>query len=140
MLYFALQQKSIHCIMEFKIDTKPSFTVIAPANDTLSAKMADALQQKCTELRQSGSNNFIIDLGNCLQLESGAVEQLLQLHEESYNMGQSLVLTNTNNQLMNAIVDVDEDMILNVAPRMEEAVDIVSMEILERDLFNEEEG
>lgn len=124
--------------MEFKIDTKDAFTIIMPLDELISAKMAGELLQKCMEMRQSGSKNFIIDLANCTEIEEKAIKDLVNLHEESYSIEQSLVFTRPNNTVMAALKKNETDLLINIAPRMEEAIDIVSMEILERDLFNEE--
>ena len=55
--------------MEFKIDTKDTFTIIMPETAEINAKMTGALLEKCGEMRQSGSNNFIIDLTNCTKFD-----------------------------------------------------------------------
>ncbi len=90
-------------------------------------------------MRQSGSPNFIIDLQNGLSIAPEAIDKLVQLHEECYEAGCSLVLTAIKSPVLAAIKESGADEILNIAPQMIEAIDIVSMEILERDLFNEEE-
>jgi hypothetical protein len=60
------------------------------------------------------------------------------LHEECYGMGQSLVFTGIRPEVMNTLKQHEANQLLNIAPTMIEAVDIVSMEILERDLLSEE--
>ncbi len=124
--------------MEFKIDTKDSFTIIMPAAGEINAKLTGALNEKCTEMRQSGSNNFIIDFQNCTDLDKSAIPGLLALHEESYGLEQSCVFTGINKQSMAVLKEDETDLLINIAPSMKEAIDIISMEILERDLFNEE--
>jgi anti-anti-sigma regulatory factor len=124
--------------MDFKIDTKDTFTLITPHSDTINAKMADALALQIAEMRQSGSYNYIIDLNGCPHIEQDSIAQLLALHEDCYNGGESFVLTGVQEPVYIAMKAVDEDRMLNIAPRMDEAIDIVSMEILERDLLNEE--
>ncbi len=124
--------------MDFKIDTKDTFTLIKPLAGTINAKMADELGQKIAEMRQSGSNNFIIDLNGCPHIEHSGIAHWLALHEDCYSLGQSFVLTGIQEPVYIAMKAVDEDRMLNIAPRMDEAIDIVSMEILERDLLSEE--
>ncbi len=125
-------------LMDFKIDTKDTFTIITPLNEVIDAKMTGALGAKCEEMRQSGSNNFIIDLENCKTIDKTCVSELIALQGVSYDMDLSFVYTKANDEITKAIRDEDEDFIINLAPRMDEAIDIISMEILERDLFNEE--
>lgn len=125
-------------LMDFKIDTKDTFTIITPLNEAIDAKMTGALGAKCEEMRQSGSNNFIIDLENCKTIDKTCVSELIALQGASYDMDLSFVYTKANDGITKTIRDEDEDFIINLAPRMDEAIDIISMEILERDLFNEE--
>ena len=124
--------------MDFKIDTKDAFSVISPATDTINAKMTVELYKKCAETRQNGSNNLIIDLSSCENADTDAIEALLALHEESYANARSLVFTGINAPIMATLKETEADMLLNIAPSMVEAVDIVSMEILERELLGEE--
>ncbi|MES2701905.1 MAG: STAS domain-containing protein [Bacteroidota bacterium] len=124
--------------MEFKIDTKENFSVIMPVTDDLNAKLTEALGEKINELRQSGSNNFIVDLNQCTKADKASVKEMVTLHEDCYSMDQSFVITGVSPAVMNMMKEDEADLLLNIAPRMAEAIDIVSMEILERDLFNEE--
>ena len=124
--------------MEFKIDTKDTFTIIKPIIEGISAKLTGELHQKWEEMRQSGSKNFIIDLSECKEIDNSAIEGLIKLHEESYSNDQSVVFTGINPKVMQALKENETDLLINVAPRMDEAIDIISMEILERDLLSEE--
>ncbi len=124
--------------MEFKIDTKDAFTIITPDNGPIDAIMAGELQVKCEEMRQSGSKNFIVDMGKCGTMEKNAIEQLVALHEECYGMEQSLIYTGFSKDCMGILKEDETDQLINIAPTMKEAIDIISMEMLERDLFSEE--
>lgn len=124
--------------MEFKIDTKESFTQISPVNSLLNANMAAEIERRCTELTDSGSNNFIINLDACQDAETDAFEALALLHEDLYSRGQSLVFTELSDAVLKQIKDAQMDAAMNIAPSQAEAIDIISMEILERDLFDEE--
>lgn len=124
--------------MEFKIDTRANYTHITPVYTQLDAIMAAALQQKCTELADEGSQNFLIDLNACQDGAAAGFEDLIALHEACYASGRSLVFTGIGNTLMAAFKAAEVDQALNLAPTEIEAIDIISMEILERDLFNEE--
>ena len=124
--------------MEFKIDTKDTFTVITPIMQKISANLTGELAEKCIEVRQSGSINLIIDLQHCMEIEKSCLPELLKLHEESYSQDQSIVFTRVNEKIMAILKEDETDLMINIAPRLDEAIDIISMEILERDLFKEE--
>jgi anti-anti-sigma regulatory factor len=124
--------------MEFKTDTKDTFSVITPVTENLDANLSDLLREKCAELQQNGSTNFIVDLSHCIKMEKSAVNEFIKMHEDFYSAEQSLVFTGINESILSALKENETDLLLNIAPKMQEAIDIVSMEILERDLFNEE--
>lgn len=125
--------------MEFKIDTKPTYTIITPVDAHIDANMTAALGRKCEELATNGSTNYIIDLQHCTSGDNTSFDDLVQMHENCYNNSQSLVFTGIQNGVMQQLQELELDNVLNIAPKMIEAIDIISMEILERDLFNEEE-
>lgn len=124
--------------MEFKIDTKTTYTVVTPVSNHLDANLAEALRQKWLELVNQGSKNLIVDLHNCLNTDENVFPALLQMHDTFYQDHQSLVFTQLQDEVNDAFKKHEIDLSLNIAPTMSEAADIVSMEILERDLFNEE--
>ena len=124
--------------MEFKIDTKDTYTIIIPVYTGIDNALTDALTKKCAELADSGTNNYIIDLQNCNSVDKSSFETLLQMHEDSYSNSRSLVFTGIQSEVMKTMKEEELDLSLNIAPKMIEAVDIISMEILERDLLGEE--
>lgn len=123
--------------MEFKIDTKPNYTLIQSDSGELNVNMAEALRQKVKELSEKDSRNFIIDLKNCLQMELEAGNILLDLHNRVYDREGSLVFTDLEDEVLQAMKKEQLHLSLNLSPTRIEAVDIISMEILERDLLNE---
>ncbi len=124
--------------MDFKIDTKDSFTTIMPLETEISAKMTGELVLKMEEMRQSGSKNFIIDFQQCLEIDENVLPDLIAMHEDSYGREQSLVFTGIKEKVLAILKKDESDLLLNIAPTIIEAIDIVSMEILERELLGEE--
>lgn len=125
-------------IMEFKIDTKPTYIVITPVSNHLDANLAASLRQKCNELTENGSDNYIVDLHNCLDADPKSFHLLTELHEDCYGNSSSLVFTGIQDNVMSELKKDETDSAINIVPTLQEAIDIVSMEILERDLFDEE--
>ena len=124
--------------MDFKIDTKDTFTTITPPGGVLNAKLADELRGVCAELRQKGSKNFIIDLGEITGADTGVLKALREMHEACYSSEASLVFTNLAPSVADRIKTNEGGQELNIAPQMQEAIDIINMEIIERELFSEE--
>ena len=123
--------------MEFKIDTKATYTLITPNSTELNEIMAENLCHKVKELLNTGNKNFIIDLNNTssAQMESSSV--LLDLHQIIYNNECSLVFTNLQEAVMLNMKKEQLHLSLNITPTLIEAIDIINMEVLERDLLKE---
>lgn len=124
--------------MEFKIDTRSNYTLIRPLSARLDANMAVRLSEKCQELSDTDSQNYLVDLDACQEADEAAFEALANLHEACYAQGQSIVFTNIQDPVLEALKEAQMNDAINITPTEQEAVDIISMEILERDLFNEE--
>ena len=125
--------------MEFKIDTKDTFAIISPIVALLNEHNVQELAQKCDDVRQNGSVNIIVSLSQVPQMDATVPSILEELHHMSYNNEESLVFTEYTSDVLKVMKQSESDLILNIAPRMQEAIDIISMEILERDLWDEEE-
>ena len=124
--------------MEFKIDTRDSYVRIAPLGGHLSVNMAAMLEERATSLADNGSENFLIDLSACQTADGAAFEALATWHETCYSEGRSLVFTGLSDKVLRIARDAQMDGAINIAPTEIEGIDLISMEILERDLFNEE--
>ncbi len=124
--------------MEFKFDTKTTYTVITPQSDVLDNNLTGKLAELTGEDYGNDSNNFIIDLQHCISADNTSLAGLLQVHDDCYAALRSFVLTGTQPGVLKLLQSNDAAERLNIAPTMQEAIDIISMEILERDLLSEE--
>lgn len=103
----------------------------------LNANLAAVLTDNIDNSTNNGANNFIIDLRHCNKTDNKSFKELLQLHEGCYAKEHSLVFTGISKDMAVFFKKNDNDRTLNIAPTMQEAIDIISMEKLERDLLNE---
>lgn len=124
--------------MTFKIDAKEQFTVITPQTSALNAQLAAELAGQCQELTQKGSLNFIVDLALCQDVHTDFLMPFIELSAQQYEEGRSFVLVHPASKMLQMLKDEDAIDSLNYAPTFIEAIDIVNMEILERDLYSEE--
>jgi anti-anti-sigma regulatory factor len=124
--------------MEFKIDTRDTYVRIAPLGGHLNVNMAAMLEERAAQLADTGSPNFLIDLSACQTADEAAFEALATWHENSYSEGRSLVFTGLQDAVLDVAKEAQMDGAINISPTEIEAIDIISMEILERELFNEE--
>ncbi len=131
--------------MKFKIDTNASYTRILPEGEALSATMADGLFQQCRAQQYTAeAPRFIVDFSGLPDAEATDAESVFEkfalLHEDVYTASGSLIFTGIGPALLQQIKREDLHHILNITPTLQEAIDMVNMELLERDLFNEDES
>lgn len=141
LLYFsplAVAASPQSIVMEFKIDTRENYVVIAPIGERLNVNMAAMLEERAAQLAETGPGNALIDLSNCQSAEEAAFEHFANWHEKAYSEGHSLVFTNLEPEVASVAKEAQLDGAINIAPTMAEGIDIISMEIIERELFDEE--
>lgn len=126
-----------HYTMEFKIDTRSNHNLIRPLSGSLDAIVAEGLLEKCTSLSAEEGQNFLIDLSACQNMTEDAADALAALHEMCYGQQSSLVFIKVSAAVASVMDETGLDGLINIAPTEAEGVDIISMEILERDLMNE---
>jgi anti-anti-sigma regulatory factor len=124
--------------MDFKIDTKSTYTNITPLETLLDANMTEAIRQKWYELVEDGCQNLILDLQNCTDAQQNGINGLLQMHEDCYSNDRSFVIIGLNTSVTEQFKNTESTESLNIVPTLAEAIDLINMEILERDLFSEE--
>jgi|GEM_PF-572722 anti-anti-sigma regulatory factor len=125
--------------MELKINTNPTYTLIKPISLPANVNMTEVVYQKWLELTTSDSRNLILDMQACQSADPQQLaDQLFALHEIFYKNNNSFVIVNLPAEIYKVLKKLDEDMTLNITPTLAEAVDIIQMEMLERDLLNED--
>ena len=124
--------------MEFKIDTTAHYTTILPEAGALDASLAGSLRARCQELRDEAPRNLILNFAALDTVEDAAYEALAGIHEDSYGQDCSVVFTAIPETALREMKKQDLHHALNITPTLQEAIDMVMMENMERDLFKEE--
>ena len=125
--------------MEVKTDTKEKFHVIGVATPQLSANLAEELCNRLQPYLQDTIRNVVINLKDVKSMDEVAAERLVKTQQQFYDAGASFVFC----ELTPAVEEFLDEMqlleVMNVTPTESEAGDIVQMEEIERELFDEEE-
>jgi anti-anti-sigma regulatory factor len=124
--------------MEFKIDTKEKILVIQPQISSLDANLADAFVKEITEQPELEGRNLILDMALVSNTDEAGLKAILTVYNQQYDSSMSCALTGLNSDLLKQIKTADEN-VVNLAPTMLEAIDLVMMEDLERELLGDEE-
>ena len=117
--------------MTYKIDTKDKFDIITPQIPDFNYTMAEELITLCKQMQKS-DKSVIIDFINVASTEERLAKEIETLHTTFYNSNLSFAICNIKANLKPVFSDE-----LNIVPTLAEAIDIISMEGLERDLLGE---
>jgi len=124
--------------MEFKIDTKEKILVVQPQISELGANLSARFTNEVSELPGLEGRNLILDMELVENADASGIKAILTVYHQQYDSGRSCALTGLNSTLTNAIRTADET-VVNLAPTMLEAIDLVMMEDFERELLQDEE-
>ncbi|TAH05201.1 MAG: STAS domain-containing protein [Sphingobacteriales bacterium] len=123
--------------MNVKLDTKEKFHVINVLEQAFYANMTESLLKTFNDCTQSDVKNVILNLDQVTKMEREAAEALVNLQQTSYENNHSLVICCLKQELEDWLDKEELLELMNVTPTLSEAMDIVQMEEIERDLFKD---
>ncbi|HMW39864.1 MAG: STAS domain-containing protein [Saprospiraceae bacterium] len=124
--------------MKYEIDKKDRYAVFSLEESNLNSLIAPQLKSEFVFLRNEGVRNLIFDLSKVDYIDSSGLSSILTANRLWKNYG-SFVLTNIRSESIKKLIEISKlDGILTLIPTMEESVDYVYMEDMERELDEEE--
>ena len=124
--------------MQVKTDTKEKFHVITLPGNSLSASMTEELNNYLLSFLQNDVKNVVLVLKDIQTMDNAAAENLVKLQQQFYEQKVSFVICELQ-KAVEKFLDKNELLeLMNVAPTESEAADIVQMEEMEREMFDEE--
>jgi anti-anti-sigma factor len=125
--------------MNVKIDTKEKFTVIKPQESMLSANMTEELSNLLLPYLQKDIPHIILKMTDVQTIDKEGADKLANLQQHFYEQDKSFVICELSNGV-EALLEKEELLdIMNITPTESEAWDILQMEEIERELFNDSE-
>ncbi|HEY0272819.1 MAG TPA: STAS domain-containing protein [Chitinophaga sp.] len=124
--------------MKFKIDTKEKLVIFSPETAVLDANMAASLREIILADPVYAGQNLVLDLSSVTSATPEGVEAILAVYRHAYGHGHSCCLTGVTPALVAQLEAAHPDF-LNITPTLSEAIDIVMMEELERELRLEDD-
>lgn len=123
--------------MEFKIDTKEKILIVRPEIAHLDANLSAAFITNITQLADLKDRNLILDMALVQTADSSGIQAILTVYRQQYDSRQSCAVTGLNNTLTQSLRQAADE--LNITPTLAEAIDMVMMESLERELMEGED-
>ena len=125
--------------MKFSLDKQEKYSVFELNEKNLNSLVAPDLKSEFIFLRNEGVQNLIFDMSDVEYVDSSGLSSILTANRLWKDYG-SFIITGANHPAVKKLIEISRlDTILTIVPTMEESVDYVFMESIERDLMDEEE-
>ena len=126
--------------MKVKINTKEKFHAITVAEPSISATMTEELSACLLPYLQNDVKNVVVILKDTETIDDAAANALVNIQQKFYENNASFVLCELQKPVEKFLEEKELFDIMNITPTESEAWDIVQMEEIEREFFDEEEG
>jgi len=120
--------------MKYAVDKQEKFTVFKLEEENLNAVIAPDLKSEFVILKNEGINNLIFDLSEVKFVDSSGLSAILTANRLWKEEGSFLLAGNLSKSVKNLIEISRLDTILTIIPTVEEAIDYVFMEEIEKEL------
>lgn len=120
--------------MKYTIDKQEKFTMLKLHEEKLDSSVAPGLKSQLITLHAEGSRNIILDLGDVKYTDSSGLSALLVGNRIVQEDGGIFVLACLSDHTMKLVKISQLDIVLNILPTVEEAIDTVFMHEIEKDL------
>lgn len=131
-------RNQISRVMRFFLDKQERYTLMKIQEENLNAALAPQLKSELVVLANEGVPNLIIDLSEVKYVDSSGLSAILTA-DRLWKSG-TFVLTGVQSDAVRKLIEISRlDTVLRIIPTVEESIDFVFMEEIERQLKNEQE-
>jgi anti-anti-sigma factor len=123
--------------MNYSVETQEKYTIVKVDESKLDAAIAPELKSVFVAQSAEGASSFIVDLREIKYIDSSGLSAMLTANRICNEKQGTLVLVGPTEHVMKLIKISQLDKVLNILPTIEEAIDLVFMNDLEKDLLNE---
>ena len=120
--------------MKFSVDKRDKYSIFKLEEDKLTSQAAPMLKSEMIVLNAEGVRNIIFDMTQIRFVDSSGLSSILIANRLCKNANGSFVLTGVSESVQKLIKISQLDSILTIIPTLQEAIDLVLMEELERDV------
>jgi anti-anti-sigma factor len=120
--------------MKYTIDKQEKYSLLKLHEDKLDSAVAPNLKSELITLHAEGVRNIILDLSDVKYTDSSGLSALLVGNRIVQEDGGIFVLSCLSDHTTKLIKISQLDSVLNIFPKVEEAIDAVFMHEIEKDL------
>lgn len=120
--------------MKFQVDKRDRLVIVKLNEEKLLSNLAPQLKSELVILNNEGFRNIVLDLTEVQYVDSSGLSALLVGNRLCKEATGTFVLTGLNPHIQKLIKISQLEPILNIVPSLNESVDYILMEELDRDL------
>jgi anti-sigma B factor antagonist len=120
--------------MKYTIDKQEKYSLLRLHEEKLDSSVAPGLKSELITLHAEGVKNIVLDLAEVKYTDSSGLSALLVGNRIVQEEGGIFILTSLSDHTMKLIKISQLDSVLNILPKVEEAIDAVFMHEIEKDL------
>lgn len=120
--------------MKYTIDKQEKYSLLRLHEEKLDSSVAPGLKSELITLHAEGVKNIVLDLAEVKYTDSSGLSALLVGNRIVQEEGGIFILTTLSDHTMKLIKISQLDSVLNIMPKVEEAIDAVFMHEIEKDL------
>lgn len=120
--------------MSFKTEQQENFTVIKFSTEMLDAIVAPDLKAELVLLNKNGARNILIDLESVKYCDSSGLSALLIGHRICNEANGTFIISSLQPSVQKLIIISQLDTVLTIKKSLEEAVNSVFVDEIERNL------
>jgi anti-sigma B factor antagonist len=123
--------------MKFTLDKTERYTIFKLDEENLNSILAPDLKSEFVLLSNEGVRNLILDLSDVKYVDSSGLSAILTANRLWKDFG-SFVLTGASHPAVKKLIEISRlEAILTIIPSVEESIDFVFMEDIEKELTAE---
>lgn len=125
--------------MKFTINKQDRYTILSLEEETLNTMLAPSLKSEFVIMRNEGVQNLILDLTAVSFVDSSGLSAILTANRLWSNDG-SFTLTGIEHENVKKLITISRlDTVLRIIPTVQESIDYVIMEEIEKELNSDSE-
>ena len=121
--------------MKFSVDKHEKYVLIKLNESKLNSLITPQLKSELILINTEGQRNIILDLSQVKFADSSGLSSLLVGHRLCKNANGSFILSGLNDAVARLVTISQLDNVLSVVPSCEEAIDLIFMEEIEKELL-----
>jgi anti-sigma B factor antagonist len=123
--------------MKFTVDKHEKYVLIKLNESKLNSLISPQLKSELILMNTDGLRNIVLDLSMVKFADSSGLSSLLVGHRICKNAEGTFILTGLSDSVARLISISQLESVLTIVPTPEEAIDVVFMEEIEKDLKKE---